>query len=116
MENILSIYALISAVIILLLISLLIKNNKKIKQEKEATERKMIFLKKEIELLKLQRETWKERENVILLLDWLRTSNYHNQGFNGWAKFGHTPYAGFSSENILTEYEEKMSKPEKADY
>ena len=41
------------------------------------------------------------REEVVKLLDWLRSSNFHNQGFNGWNQYGHSSYYGVDSEYVL---------------
>lgn len=41
------------------------------------------------------------REEVVKLLDWLRGSNFHNQGCNGWNQYGHSSYYGVDSEYVL---------------
>ena len=51
------------------------------------------------------------RKEVIAILDLLKESNYHNQGFNGWSKYGHSVYIGFSSENVLNDIEQLVKTP-----
>ena len=45
------------------------------------------------------------REEVIRLLDWLRSSRFHNQGCNGWNQYGHSAYYGVGSDYVLREGE-----------
>lgn len=45
------------------------------------------------------------RQEVIKMLDWLRNSNYHTQGCNGWNQYGHSMYYGVDSECVLKDAE-----------
>jgi len=45
------------------------------------------------------------RENVIKMLNWLKDSNYHKEGFNGWNQYGSSCYHGITSEQLLNDIE-----------
>lgn len=87
---------------------------KKLTQQIKESGEELQRVKKENELMKSQVELWKERGNVIALLDWLRNSRFHNRGVNGWNQEGCSMYFGVESDYVLKEYEKERMKKKNA--